>query len=73
MAEKEKAALPADIQDIFETLRTKLKTPGELTDWEKEFCSNHLERWDKFGDGLYLSKKQLDMLIKIAKKTGGSD
>jgi hypothetical protein len=68
MAEKEKAALPADIKDVFERVRTKLDgEPCELTDWEKQFCGDHLTRWDKFGDGIYLSQKQLEMIVKIAK------
>lgn len=36
-------------------------------DWETEFLDGLLEKYEQYGDDMYLSEKQADILKRIAK------
>lgn len=61
----ESIALPVDFKDLL-----KVAKKNASTDWEKDFTKELAERHKKWGDGLYISEKQLAILQKIA---GGKD
>lgn len=40
----------------------------ELTDWEKQFVEDILERFRRWGESIKISKKQWDILTRISEK-----
>lgn len=61
----ESIPLPTDFKDLLKTAKKQAST-----DWEKTFVSELAARHKKWGDGLYVSERQLAILQKIA---GGKD
>jgi len=62
MAEK----IKIDLKELREVLKkAKART---VTDWEKDFVKEQIERFKKFGETLHMSQKQFDMLTRISER-----
>ena len=59
----ERVALPNNFADILAAAET---AAGD--DWEKTFIKEQSERFQKWGDTMFLSPKQLTILQRIAAK-----
>ena len=52
----------SDFEDLLSLAESQAKT-----DWEMEFVSDLNDKYEKYGDGMFLSQKQRETLEKIAK------
>lgn len=56
------------LQALFADLEAGVKY---LSDWEKNFLSDHIERYQKYGNDIRLSPKQWAVLEKMHEKVAG--
>lgn len=61
-----KESIEFDANELEELLR-KAKEKAK-TDWEKSFVEDMSNKFEQWGDRLYLSQKQMDIIRKIAKQ-----
>lgn len=52
----------SDFEDLLSLAESQAKT-----DWEMEFVSDLYGKYEKYGDGMFLSDKQRETLEKIAR------
>ena len=67
----EKAAVDADTTDVGDLLESIVDSA--LNDWEKKFVADLRGRYEKYGDKIKMSEKQLSTLRKIAAGDAGDD
>ena len=51
-----------DFEDILDSAESYAKN-----DWEEQFVSDLRDKYDEWGDEMFLSDRQADILLRIAK------
>lgn len=59
--------IPATMEADIEAIKAAKKA-DTLSDWEKSFAKDLIERWKKWGAEIRLSEKQLAVIRKIVDK-----
>lgn len=59
---------PETLAKVKEDLRSIKSNDERLTEWERDFVKEQKQRFKTWGDGTYLSDKQVDIIHKIAER-----
>ena len=62
--------MPEQFQDLFEECVNQGQDSPLLTTWERDFLENIGTKHFEYGGRLYLSQKQVDVIINISHKIG---
>jgi hypothetical protein len=57
-----------DYERVREILRDAEPHAARLTDWEREFAEDMLERVRRYGDVTHVSEKQMEIINRIERK-----
>ena len=49
-------------------LEAYIEAQSSVSDWERGFMSDQVERWEKFGSDIRFSPRQWDILRRVAAK-----
>ena len=61
--------LNADEIELLDSIQTNFDVGFDrLTDWEQRFTEDILERYDTYGINMFVSPKQVELLMKIGEK-----
>lgn len=61
--------LNPDVIELLESIKSSVDSGWDnLTNWEKKFIEDYLDKYEQYGKGTFISARQLDILLSIGEK-----